>query len=137
MTSSATELVVRYAETDQMGVVHHSVYPIYFEAGRTDFIKKLGVPYSKIEEDGLLLPLLELRCTFKSAAKYEDVLTVRTVVKELTKTRVVFGYEVLKPGMPGPITTGETYHAWTDRNLKPLNLKKHRPELYDLLCTAI
>lgn len=53
---SKTELIVRYAETDQMGIVHHSVYPIWFEAGRTDYMEKEGYPYSRIEEEGLMLP---------------------------------------------------------------------------------
>jgi len=72
MLTSETRLVVRYAETDQMGIVHHSNYPVWFEAGRTDFIKGIGLPYSKIEEKGILLPLIELKCCYRGAARYED-----------------------------------------------------------------
>ena len=137
MASSMTEITVRYAETDQMGIVHHSNYPIYFEAGRTDFIKQLGMPYSKIEAEGLLLPLIEMKCSFIMAAKYEDILLVKTFVKELTYTRVVFGYEVFKSGQAEPITVGQTHHVWTDRTLKPLNLKKKNPQIYALLSSAV
>jgi acyl-CoA thioester hydrolase len=120
-----------------MGIVHHSNYPVWFEAGRTDFIKKLGLPYSKIEESGFMLPLIELKCSFKGSAQYEDEITVRTSLKELTFTRVVFYYEVYKDSGTRLITTGETMHVWTDRELRPLNLKKKAPNLYELLCKAL
>lgn len=137
MFVSETKLIVRYAETDQMGIVHHSNYPVWFEAGRTDFIKKLGMPYSAIEEEGFLLPLIRLECNYKGFAKYEDEVTVKTSIKKLTYTRVIFYYEVYKNNEEKPITTGETEHAWTNRNLKPLNLKKCSSHIYDLLSGAL
>ena len=79
--TTETNLIVRYAETDQMGIVHHSNYPIWFEAARTDYIKKIGLPYSKIEERGLLLPLIELNCKYKGAARYEDEVVIKTKLK--------------------------------------------------------
>lgn len=131
------KLIVRYAETDQMGIVHHSNYAVWFEASRTDFIKQLGITYSKIEEMGFMLPLIELKCNFLGADKYEDEITVRTTIKDLTFTRVTFYYEVYKKGSDKPITTGETIHAWTDRSLKPVNLKKKSPDLYGILAKAL
>ena len=136
MFVSETAFTVRYAETDQMGIVHHSNYPIWFEAGRTDFIKKLGLPYSTIEESGFLLPLVELKCKYKGYAKYEDEVVVKTSIKELTFTRVVFYYEVYKNNLPDFITVGETMHVWTNRQLKPLNINKHAPQLYAILKKA-
>ncbi|HEX3029342.1 MAG TPA: thioesterase family protein [Clostridia bacterium] len=135
MFFSETHFVVRYAETDQMGIVHHSNYPIWFEAGRTDFIKKLGLPYSRIEELGILLPLIELKCCYKGAAKYEDEVTVRTRIKKFTPVRIVFCYEVLKSD-GNCITTGETMHVWTTKELKPISLQKHKPDIYKLICMA-
>jgi acyl-CoA thioester hydrolase len=136
MFVSETHITVRYAETDQMGIVHHSNYPIWYEAGRTDYIRKLGMPYSKIEESGLLLPLLELKCCYKGAARYEDEITVRTSLKDTTFTRVVFHYEVFRNGNPDIITMGETMHVWTNREMKPLNIKKAAPHIYSLVETA-
>ena len=136
MFISETRLTVRYAETDQMGIVHHSNYPIWFEAGRTDFIKKLGFPYSKIEGKGCLLPLIELKCFFKGAAKYEDEVVIKTRIKEMTVVRIVFYYEVYRNGNPNLITSGETTHAWTNTDLKPVNIKKHAPEIYRLMNEA-
>ncbi|NLK87603.1 MAG: acyl-CoA thioesterase [Clostridiaceae bacterium] len=133
MFVSETKFVVRYAETDQMGVVHHSNYAVWFEAGRTDFIRKMGMPYSMIEEKGAMLPLLELRCRFKGFARYEDVVVVRTRIKEYTGTRLVFHYEVARAGEERLLTEGETMHCWTNRELKPVNIKKFMPELYDLI----
>lgn len=137
MIVSETRLVVRYAETDQMGIVHHSNYPVWFEAGRTELIKRMGLPYSKIEEKGLLLPLIELKCRYRGAARYEDEITIKTSLKELTYSRAVFYYEVFRNNECCPITTGETMHAWTDRRLKPINIKKHFPEVFDLLSKAL
>ncbi|MCX7711872.1 MAG: acyl-CoA thioesterase [Clostridia bacterium] len=137
MMTSETHITVRYAETDRMGIVHHSNYPVWFEAARTEFIKNMGMPYSKMEEMGFLLPLIELKCAYKGAAKYEDEVTVRTTLKEITNTRVIFFYEVYKNGEPNIITTGETVHVWTDKNLRPLNIKKHSPEIYQLISSAI
>ncbi len=122
--TTETNLIVRYAETDQMGIVHHSNYPIWFEAARTDYIKKIGLPYSKIEERGFLLPLIELNCKYKGAARYEDEVVIKTKLKKLTYTRATFYYEVIRKKDGELLTVGETMHVWTDRNLKPLKHKK-------------
>lgn len=132
MFFSETAIKVRYAETDQMGIVHHSNYAVWFEAGRTDFIRNMGMPYSKIEESGAMLPLLELRCSFKSFAKYEDELVVKTWIKEYTGTRLVFHYDICKAD-GRVISEGETMHAWTNEELKPVNIRKYRPEIYKLI----
>lgn len=137
MFVSETKFIVRYAETDQMGVVHHSNYPIWFEAGRTDFIKKMGIPYSKIEETGYMLPLLELKCCYKQPAKYEDEIIVKASLKAISFSRVTFYYEVFKNDSIQAIASGETMHAWTDKQLKPVNIKKHAPELFEVLSKAM
>lgn len=133
MIISQTQLTVRYAETDQMGIVHHSNYPIWFEAGRTDFIKNMGMPYSVIEQTGAMLPLLEMKCTFKGVARFEDKIVVNTYIKEYSGTRLLFHYDVCKVGSEKVITEGETLHVWTNSNLKPVNIKKYRPEINALI----
>lgn len=127
-------LTVRYAETDRMGIVHHSNYPVWFEAGRTEFIKQSGISYSYVESLGILLPLLELQCRYISSSTYEDSIIVRTSIKSYSKTRLNFKYEVFKAeDMEHPITIGETSHVWTTKDLKPINLQKHYPELYEMI----
>ncbi|WP_010247397.1 acyl-CoA thioesterase [Acetivibrio cellulolyticus] len=133
MYTSKTEIVVRYAETDQMGIVHHSNYPIWYEAARTDFIKSIGMSYSDIEKSGFMLPLLELKSCYKGAAKYEDELIVTTKIKQISFTRITFYYEVYNKNSNILINYGETMHAWTNKELRPLNMKKHAPDIYDLM----
>ena len=133
MYTSKTEIVVRYAETDQMGIAHHSNYPIWYEAARTDFIKGAGISYSEVEKRGYMLPLLELKSCYKKPAKYEDELFIITKIKDLSFTRITFYYEVYNKNENTLINYGETMHVWTDKNLKPVNMKKCAPEIYNLM----
>lgn len=128
-----TQLIARYQETDQMGIVHHSNYPIWFEAGRTDFFKKIGMANSDIELKGILCPLINMECAFKIPVKYEDEIFIKTKVKSMTCVRVEFIYEVIscKDGVVHAL--GSTSHAWTDKILKPLNIEIELPVLYRLL----
>ena len=126
--NSISKIIVRYAETDRMGIVHHSVYPIWYELARTDFIKKIGITYSQMEEEGVMTPLVELTSHYIRPANYEDELEVKVRVSKLSPARIIFYYEVYHQGEL--INTGMTMHAWTGKNLKPLNLKKAKPELY-------
>lgn len=132
-----TILTVRYAETDQMGIVHHSNYPIWFEAGRTDFLKQTGVSYSEVEARNVLLPLYEITCRFKSPAKYEDEIGVITSLKELSRVRLILSYEVINRKNNTLLATGETLHAFTDKDLRPLNAEKAVPDIYALMKAAL
>jgi acyl-CoA thioester hydrolase len=117
--------------------VHHSNYPVWFEAGRTDFIRKMGLPYSKIEESGALLPLIELKCRFNGFARYEDDIVVKTNIVQHTGVRLAFHYEVYRKGSANAITEGETVHVWTDSSLKPVNIRKFKPEINKLIEASI
>jgi acyl-CoA thioester hydrolase len=132
-----TTFTVRYAETDQMGIVHHSNYAIWFEAGRTDFLRKFDLSYSKIEKKGILLPLYELNCKYISPAKYEDEIIVVTSIKTFSRVRMSFSYEVFNAFDKKLLATGETMHAWTDKELKPINAEKLIPEVYSVLNKSI
>lgn len=128
---SQTKITVRYAETDQMGIVHHSVYPIWYEAARTEAIKKIGITYSTLEKNGIMTPLVELNSRYVFPAEYEDVLTIQVEISKLTPARIVFEYQIFKGGMEKPINTGTTVHAWVGKDLKPINLKKQYPALFE------
>ena len=121
---------VRYAETDQMGIVHHSVYAIWYELARTDLSKKAGFPYSKMEEIGIMMPLVELNSKYISPAYYDDELIVTATVSKLTPARIVFSYEVYRKDQEKPISTGYTVHALVNKEMKPINTKKLFPEIY-------
>ncbi|NLU51388.1 MAG: acyl-CoA thioesterase [Clostridiaceae bacterium] len=128
-----TRFPVRYAETDQMGIVHHSVYPVWFECGRTEFIKHFGISYDELEKKGLMLPLLSLSCEYKTPIRYGETVLVETKLLKGTKTRLVIGYEVYAEERSVLCCKGFTEHAWTDSGLKPVNIAKYKPELYEKL----
>lgn len=132
-----TRLTVRYAETDQMAIVHHSNYPIWYEAGRTEFTKAMGIPYSKIEEEGVLFPLLELQCKYIRAAKYGDVVIVETSITKLNMVKVEFSYKVYRESDGVLLNTGSTVHGMVTRELRPINMKKQKKEIYALLEQAL
>jgi acyl-CoA thioester hydrolase len=136
MLFAETPLTVRYAETDRMGIVHHSVYAVWFEVGRTDFLRQLGYSYSQVEAAGINMPLTELTCRFCGSATYEDEITVRTFIKNLTVARMEFAYEVYKNGSDAPITYGTTMLAFTDKSMRAVNLKKKMPAIYDMMLKA-
>ena len=130
---SETEIVVRYAETDQMKIVHHSVYAVWFEAARTDYMEKAGYPYARIEEEGLMLPLSKLECKFLSGARYGDTVIIKTFIKNITPVRLEIHYKAYRKKDSALLAEGITVHAWTDSSLKIINLKKTSPDLYSLL----
>ena len=130
MEIKSTEIKVRYAETDQMGVVHHAVYPIWFEACRTDFMEQLGYPYSRIEEEGFMTPLIKLDVNYKSGAKYGDTVLVDAKITELGLIKFTFSYTVKRKSDGTLLATGSTTLACCDKNLKIINLKTACPEVY-------
>jgi len=132
-----TFFTARYAETDQMGIIHHSNYAVWFEAGRTDFLKNLGVSNSSIEDRGVILPLYEMNCKFISPAKYEENIMVVTNLVSVSRVRVIFSYEVLDADNGKKLATGETKHAWTDKALKPVNAEKIIPDIYSVVTQVI
>jgi acyl-CoA thioester hydrolase len=122
-----TEVRVRYAETDQMGVAHHSNYLIWFEAGRSDFCRGRGFSYKEMEEkEGALLVVAESYVRYKSPAFYEDVLIVRTRIGEVRSRSLRFIYEIYRPSDDTLLAEGETLHLVTDEHKKVRTL----PEVY-------
>lgn len=89
------ELRVRYGETDQMGYVYYGDYAEYFEVGRVEALRRLGYAYRRLEEQGVMLPVRDLRITYHKPARYDDLLTVRTRITALPDVRIVFDYEVI------------------------------------------
>ncbi len=130
-----TELTVRYCETDQMGIVHHSRYYPWFEVGRTEFFASGGIRYGEMEKQGLMLPLVETHCRYIVPAHYEDVVIIRTSIKELTPVKIRFQYDVVRKNDSVLLAHGETLLAFTNSNFKPINLKKYNPMLWDYVCS--
>lgn len=113
-----TQIRVRYAETDKMGIVHHSNYLIWFEFGRSEFCRSRGFSYLEMERDKALMVVAESYVRYKAPAFYEDVLTIRTNIAYVRSRSIQFVYEVLRQTDQKLIAEGETLHLVTDENKK-------------------
>ena len=131
-----TRLTVRYAETDQMGIVHHSVYPIWYEAARTEFIRSFGLSYSDMEKAGVMLPVIEVNCKYKQPFFYEDVVEIGVKINLLTPSKIEFIYELVKEGETQVRNIGTTLHPFTNADRRPINMKKHFPEIFEIISRA-
>ena len=94
MYSSETTVRVRYAETDQMGYVYYGNYAMYYEVGRVESLRQLGLTYKALEEMGIMMPVLENYSRYKAPARYDELLTVKTTIKEIPGVRITFYYEI-------------------------------------------
>ena len=122
-----TEIRVRYAETDRMGIAHHANFIIWFEVGRSDLCRAKGFSYKEMEDEaGALMVVAESYCRYKSPALYDDVLTVRTKVIEVRSRSIRFFYEIRRNADDTLIAEGETLHVVTDKDKKVRTL----PEIY-------
>ena len=112
-------LLVRYGETDQMGVVHHSNYLRYFEVARLEWLSALGVSYALMEKEGLIMPVIDVKVTYKIPALFDDSLTIYIFLRELPRVKIIFSYEI-KNQKDEIVCNGETTLAF-------LNAKTRKP----------
>ncbi|APQ75538.1 acyl-CoA thioesterase [Clostridium botulinum] len=134
MYINRTETTVRYVETDQMGVVHHSNYYPWFEMGRTEFTKATGMKYTDIENIGVMMPLTESYCKYIKPAKYEDEIIIETSIEKLTLVKIIFSYKVIKKENNELLAKGNTTQAFVDKNIfRVMNLKQCNEELWNKL----
>lgn len=112
---------VRYAETDQMGVVYHGNYAQYFEMGRVEWLRNLGISYKWMEENGIMLPVVSLTMNYKKPARYDDELRVKTILKSQTSVKIEFDYEIYNQ-KDELLTTGNSVLVFVD-------MKTGRPTL--------
>ena len=118
----AINLRVRYAETDKMGVVYHANYFVWFEVGRCELIRGIGKSYRDLEAAGIGLPVIEAHCEFKSPARYDDEVQVKTWGTLLSPARVEFRYEVSQVNDGTVNAVGRTVHAAVDQSGRPCRL---------------
>ena len=133
MYSFETKLRVRYSETDQMGFVYYGDYAQYYEVGRVELLRSLGITYKEIEAMGYALPVVKLNINYKKPAFYDDELTIRTTIKTIPRVKIVFHYETFnKDGVL--LNTGEVILVFIDKDKKPcsapeLVLRRFREKL--------
>lgn len=119
MRSDEIEIRVRYAETDQMGVVHHGNYALYLELARIEWLRKLGISYKKMEEDGVALPVVSMQVNFKIPARYDDLIKVKTQLKKAPSATIEFDY-IISNDFGQILSTANTVLAF-------VNIKTGRP----------
>jgi acyl-CoA thioester hydrolase len=124
---SETRIRVRYAETDQMGVVYHANHFIWFEVGRVEFLRQIGFSYRDMERnDGCCIAVVDARCRYKAPARYDDEIIVRTHLRNVRDSVIHFAYELLRASDEVLVAEGETTHIVTGPDMKTRTL----PEKY-------
>lgn len=130
MVSATTQVRVRYAETDQMGVVHHAAYLPWLEVARTEYLRGRGISYRELEGRGIRLPVLGVRVKYHHPACYDDLLDVTAELTAATPVRFTFAYSVRRHGDGALLCEGRTEHAAVDLRGRPRRIS---PELFTLL----
>ena len=138
MITCETEIRVRYADTDQMHFVYNGKYLEYFEVGRTEMLREIGLPYDTIEKEGFLLPVLEANVKYKLPAHYDDILIIKSFLKKFPDLKVHIDYEIVRKGSDDLIAEGFTVHAFMSKKSKKVTrppeffikaIKKFFPEV--------
>ncbi|WP_462317351.1 acyl-CoA thioesterase [Marinilabilia sp.] len=131
MLKHTTKIRVRYGETDQMGIVNNAVYPSYFEVGRTEMFREIGLPYSTIEKEGIMLPLSELHIKYHRPAVYDEEVTIETYVDEYPTSRIRFKYNIYN--VAGKLlVSGETVLAFLNAETRrPTRIPQYLKDIID------
>ena len=127
---SASRVRVRYAETDQMGVAWHGEFFAWFEVGRTDLLRERGLTYKELEGRGVHLPVIEVAARYLRPAHYDDMLEIRTSLRDLSGARLSFDYAVHREGEAEPLARGMTAHAAVDGRGRPRRLPTELRSLF-------
>lgn len=122
------ERKINYYETDKMGIVHHSNYIRYMEEARCAWLEYIGMPFSLLENNNVTIPVLGVSCSYKYHVTFEDTIIIKPFVKNYSGVRMTVGYEMIDKKTKKIVLIGETQHCFTDKELKPINLKKHNPD---------
>ena len=122
---------VQYYETDQMGVVHHSNYIRWMEEARIDFLEQAGIPYHKLEEAGVMVPVLSCSCRFKKPLRFAQSFTVVAQLVEFNGVRFRVEYEIYNGEAKAPAAFGETEHCFANADLKPIRIEKRYPYIFE------
>lgn len=119
-----------YYETDQMGIIHHSNYIRWFEEARIDFLEKVGFPYAKMEQEGVMIPVLGASCVYKNAVRFNDIVLIIPKIEEFNGFKMTVSYKVIKKCDGMLMATGETKHCFTTLDMKPVRTKRDFPDIY-------
>ena len=127
----------QYYETDQMGIVHHSNYIRWFEEARTAFLSDIGFNYKKLEEMGIISPVLSIECQYKKMTYFEDEVYISVHVKSFNGVKLFVSYEIKGAVDDSIRVTGETSHCFLDKNGMPIRMKRMYPDFYEALSSRV
>ena len=122
------ERKINYYETDKMGVVHHSNYIRFLEEARCYWMEKIGIPFSALEEKGVTIPVLGVNVEYKHHVTYDDTILIKVIIKEFSGVRMTVSYDVRDKKTGEKVIEAETKHCFTNKELRPVSLKKYAPE---------
>lgn len=131
------ERKVNYYETDAMKIVHHSNYIRFLEEARIYIMDKMNLPYSRMEKEGISIPVLGVNCQYKSPARFDDILEIDVKIKEYTGVKLIIKYEIKNKKNNEIVLLGETKHCFTDETIKPISLKKVNPKMNEIFLKAL
>lgn len=126
-----------YYETDQMRIIHHSNYIRYFEEARLDWMEQIGLDYRRVEELGILIPVMFVNCQYLQPVHFEDEIEIQVKLARFDGIKMEFSYEIYQKKTGALCTTGSSGHCFLDSDMKPLRLKKQFPELYQTMQEAL
>ena len=129
---NAALIRVRYKDTDQMGVVYNGNYFTWFEVGRVELLRSLGITYKDLEKMGVFTAVAEAYCKYIKPARFDDEIIIKTRIKELKESRIKFEYSLYRKEDDLLLAKGYTLHVFVDKDIKPMNLKKAHEDLWKL-----
>lgn len=137
MKFTETSVDVRYAETDQMGIVYHANYLVWFEIGRTKLIESLGFKYADMEAQGILSPVTDIHASYKKPLTYGQKAKIKTAIKEYTGIKVVYLYEIYNDDDELCVIGDSTHVCVKKDNFRPISIKKYFPEWHEAYMKAM
>lgn len=127
---------VQYYETDKMGITHHSNYIRWMEEARIDFLDKIGFGYSKLEEDGIISPVVSVECNYNKTTTFADIITIETIVEEFKGVKLKLTYNMTNSSGE-VVCVAHSQHCFLNDKGMPINLKKQFPDFYNALMNCI
>jgi acyl-CoA thioester hydrolase len=121
---NTTSLRVIYGDTDQMGVVYYANYLRWFEKGRSEFLRQIGLPYAAIEQQGFQFPVIEVTCRYAQAARYDDIIKIETELTDVGRASLTFSYRIARESDNAVLAVGSTRHACVGRSGRPVRMPK-------------
>lgn len=125
------ERKINYYETDKMGVVHHSNYIRFLEEARCAWLEDIDLPYAQMEERGVMIPVLGVNCSYKYHVTFNDTLIIKLAFSEFTGVKLTVEYTLIDKATGKTVMIAQTKHCFTDKSMKPINLKKHFPDMFE------